>query len=114
MGRCLAVLSCLAVGSALVASTAEAHYALNPSYPCDGLVSFQPNTDYAAYAFSARELRCRDAYKVARRYERGGDHTPYGFDCVYRGRQRGDRHDAMGHTDVRCKRRQRAVVFVIS
>ncbi len=105
---------CLALLVALVsAAPARAHYSLSDSVPCNGAVIIKPRTDFVAFDFRVRNMRCSVAKRVARRYATT-DRSPFSFRCISRGRQDGDGRNLQAHTDVRCRSGRRITVFVIT
>ena len=102
-----------------IAVPADAHYSRPSSAPADSKVvscryiSFAPMTDYGAADIKAGNIGCRSARRLVRRVSPTG-RGPSGWNCQSRGRQSGDGHNLMAHTDYRCRSGHRFVTWMVT
>jgi hypothetical protein len=90
--------------------TAQAHFRGSGSR-CES-VQIQPNTDYTAFDIRSKGAGCSTARRLAKSVAKSM--SSLGYYCRWRVRNSGDASNGIAHTDYRCVRGSRVVVFVVS
>lgn len=94
----------------MVPATAAAHYSLPGGEECEA-IELAPQSDFDAFGIEVKRITCRNARPVIKAIARGG--SSGSFDCKRRATD-GDSESGIAHSDYKCRKDRKRIVFGVS